>query len=87
MSDIKFNLNQNVRVQLTEEGREIHRKGYEDLVKQFPNISYEYEVPKEDKDGWSKWQMWNLIQIFGSHIAMGIASPFNTTIILETEAE
>ncbi len=73
--NIPFNMNDYVRVKLTDKGREIHKKTWTSLV---PRMKY--NPPKEDKDGWSEWQLWVLMQEFGAHIAMGIESPLESNI-------
>lgn len=69
-NEIRFNINQYVKVKITKHGKDI-------LVKD------EYPYPyKEDKDGWSKWQMWHLMEQFGQYIYLGCEPPFETEIIL-----
>ena len=78
---IPFNINSYVKVRLTDYGREMlareHKKFWENLGHQVP-----YSPPKEDKDGWSKWQMWDLMQKLGSHISMS-RNLFDTNILIE----
>jgi hypothetical protein len=71
----RFNVNEYVRVKLTEEGRAYHRKWYRT---RYPML--EYRAPDESDDGWSKWQLWSLMQEFGDGIYMGGPMPFSTTI-------
>lgn len=75
-----INLNDMVRVKLTDHGREILRKDYED---RFAKYGRKYVPPKEDSDGWSKWQLWALFQDFGQHIHLGGRLPFETIIQFE----
>lgn len=42
-----------------------------------------YIPPVEDSDGWSSWQLWNLMQELGPHIYIGCEIPFETTIEFE----
>lgn len=77
-----FNINDNVYVKLTDHGRKVH---YEEHIKfwgKFPNQP-SYKPPKEDNEGWSKWQMWELMSEFGSHIGMCKSNVFETTIRIE----
>lgn len=39
-----------------------------------------YTPPKEDASGWSKWQLWSLMEAFGPHIHLGSENCFETTI-------
>lgn len=82
---ITFNINENVAVRLTDEGRRIHRKNYDDLMTMLGEICYEYRPPVEDEGGWYKCQMWMLLQDFGSHCQMGWEPPFETTIRIENK--
>jgi hypothetical protein len=81
------NINNFVRVKLTDFGRKIHREEHERFVKQFPGVHSlsEYTAPKEDDRGWSKWQLWCLMETFGEHCVMGHLPPFETTIEIEVE--
>lgn len=82
-----FNVNEPVWVKLTERGRKIHRAQNDAINEQFPNVNLEYRAPEEDAEGWSKWQMWSLMQTFGAHIGMGIEPPFETTIAITSNVE
>jgi DNA-binding MarR family transcriptional regulator len=81
-----FNINRNVFVKLTDEGRRILRQAHDDLhahirsVSPMPTNPSEYRPPEEDEDGWSKWQLWELMASFGAHICNGCKPPFELTI-------
>ena len=87
MAWVKVNMNQEVKVQLTDFGRERLRKNHELLLSNFsPPPAWEYKPPKEDANGWSKWQLWHLIQEFGGDgFGMGMPEPFALNILLELE--
>jgi hypothetical protein len=76
MARIAFNANEYVRVQLTDLGREIHRKHWEP----FCNAQLPYSPPKEDEEGWSRFQLWELMQLFGPHTYLGARNSFSLTI-------
>jgi hypothetical protein len=77
-----FNVNEYVLVRLTEHGREIIRKDDAKWGELYPSLRGRSTLPKEDADGWSKWQLWHLMQTFGPHVANGVQNPFETTIRL-----
>ncbi len=79
---IEFNVNQDVLVQLTEYGRSIHLNAHNDLNKLVPNKPLPYHPPKENEDGWSRWRMWSLMELFGPHINLSGPVPFKTGIKL-----
>lgn len=81
---MRFNINNSVRVKLTEYGRECLRKNHNQLF-EGSTVRPEYSPPKEDADGWSEWQLWCLMSEIGPHISLGFNPPFETEIeILET---
>ena len=82
---MKFNINNEVKVKLTETGHAILKGNH---VKQCEILGndYGYNPPKEDSEGWSKWQLWVLMDTFGGHIFNSAKVPFETEIeILEEE--
>ena len=82
-----MNLNDTVLVKLTDHGRELMRKNYEALWAWHAVPPYEFKLPKEDADGFSKWQLWSLMQEFGAHIHMGMRNPFDLTIRVQESAD
>ena len=83
----KFNINWVVKVKLTPIGRKIHKENYEHLYKNFPELQekYPYKAPEEDAEGYSRWQMWELMKDFGMAMSLGMNTPFETEIILEDQ--
>jgi hypothetical protein len=77
---MKFNINHEVKVKLTDYGRKIHKQQWDDLVNTYPSVTMKYTPPKEDRNGWSKWQLWQLMYTFGECIYNGAVLPFETTI-------
>ena len=72
-----LNINENVWVKLTDEGRHWHREA---MTERYPMIRY--TAPTEDAEGWSKWQLWCLMHDFGNRMYMGPLPPFGTEIRL-----
>lgn len=52
-----FNMNERVQVQLTDHGRKI----YQDQLDAIGSKASK----KEDSNGWSTWQLWDLMSVFG----------------------
>lgn len=80
---IEFNVNHDVWVKLTASGHAELQKQHRDITTYWGN-DFEYKPPKE-VEGWSKWQLRNLMQRLGHRMAMGLPLPFETNIILEKE--
>ena len=53
-----MNINDFVYVQLTSQGKSIYFNRYSIL-------------PKESESGWCRFQLWNLMNLFGEHIYLG----------------
>ena len=84
MKEIKFNTNHDVKVKLTDYGRDILRKQHQEFLKQWPSAKglVEDGLPKEDSDGWSTWQLWSLMSELGEYLYLGGKLPFETNIII-----
>ena len=86
MSDTKrhvtFNMNDYVRVQLNESGKKIIRDKFASLKTRFPKFPGD-GLPNEDADGWSRWQLWDLMRTFGPYISLGAENPFAIEIEFE----
>ena len=83
---INFNINDYVYVKLTPYGKEILDKDSEDLARYWnkPRDFFKRNI-KEDEDGYSKWQLHNLMESFGKHCFNGCNLPFETTIKIEVD--
>ena len=76
-------MNETVSVQLTDVGRQILHNQHAELNKFIPQDRCKWSMPREDEDGWSKWQMWVLMETFGQHMSMTGDNPFNLNIRIE----
>jgi hypothetical protein len=83
---VKFNINDTVRVRLTDYGRAVLRDDWQfttDVYYASPKsraIRGEYKPPKEDAHGWSEWQLWALMEAFGEYTGQGFSLSFETEI-------
>jgi hypothetical protein len=84
---MKFNVNDEVRVKLTSFGRSIHRLQWEAREQSVRELLGAYEPPIEDSEGWSTWQLWELMHSFGAHCFNGCIIPFEMQIDIITRGE
>lgn len=80
-----FNLNQMVKVKLSDEGVEIMRKRHDDLhdrVKARNGKGINPFKLKLDEEGYTPFIGWEFIQIFGEHTSIGFEPPFDLNIKL-----
>lgn len=81
---MRFNINDYVRVRLTDFGRKVHREQFRNLNATIPlHANLKYKPPKEDDNGWSEWQLWHLIATFGEHVGVCKEQPFETEIEIQ----
>lgn len=69
----KINLNDNIKVKLTPLGAEIYYHQYDELnkhIKKNGGTGLEPRMPQIDKDGYTKFQLYHFIKLYGGHISM-----------------
>lgn len=80
---MKFNVNDSVKVKLTEAGLEELRRQHDELYKRVPLVG-QYRAPKVDAEGYSEFQLWYLMQHFGHLFHLGAYLPFDPEIEIPT---
>ena len=66
----KINLNETIKVKLTPLGVEIYYKQFDELNKQYERQICKPQMPQIDKDGYTEFQLWHFIELYGQHIGM-----------------
>ena len=87
---MKFNINNEVRVKLTDEGIRIYEKRYRDITKRLPNEAKKhmerFRRPESDEEGYSRMQLWELMNLYGEYMYNGnMDIPFETEIDIPDE--
>lgn len=67
----QFNFNDFVKVRLTDYGRDVLAM----------KMNSRTSTPETDADGYTKFQLWELMNVFGEHLCNGRPVPFNPNII------
>lgn len=67
----RFNLNDIVRVKLTDHGRRALEQDHYRFWSSIKRNPPKYNPPVEDADGWSRWQLWSLMERLGPHMGLG----------------
>ena len=70
MSEIRINLNEDVKVHLTDLGKEIYYHQFDELNQKYGRIVCKPSFPKEDVDGLTQFQLWVFIKLYGDYIGM-----------------
>ena len=74
MSDrnyVKINMNDSIKVKLTDLGKEIYYHQFDDCIRAGAKIKPHF--PEVDEDGYTMFQLWNFIELYGEHI--GVTKP------------
>ena len=66
----KINLNETIKVKLTPYGAEIYYKQFDELNKQRGREICKPHMPRIDKDGYTEFQLWHFMELYGAHIGM-----------------
>lgn len=77
---MKINLNETIKVKLTSYGQDIyyhHMDDYDD----FPNLHRDFK--ETDEDGYSSFQLWDFMNIYGKYFFMGCRKSNNVVDPLE----
>lgn len=83
--EIKFNINQYVKVKLTQEGINIY-ESRNDKLNEYIDIHGGKKLKRPiysekcDSEGYIKMQMWDFMELFGEHIDIARQCPFETDI-------
>ena len=86
MTHKSFNINYTVKVRLTKFGKELHKKRWEDFWNSVGRLNeFPYTPPKIDPDGYVEFQMWDLMEKFGSYCVLGCEPPFDTVILIDED--
>lgn len=70
----KFNLNDKIKVKLTEHGIDIFYHQYDEsneFIKARGGKPIESRMPKIDNDGYTEMQLWYFMELYGQYIGMG----------------
>ena len=80
---IDFNINDYVKVKLTEKGKYIYDHRYDETNIELLKREITPIVPiklEYDEEGYTEFQLWHLMEIYGKYLFNGCDIPFETTI-------
>lgn len=68
---VRINLNNTIKVKLTDLGKEIYYHQFDDCIRAGAKITPHF--PNVDDDGYTDFQLWQFIELYGTHI--GVTKP------------
>lgn len=66
-----INLNEHIKVKLTDYGKDVYYHQFDHINNCYGREVCKPFMPKTDKDGYTSFQLWEFIHIYGSHIGLG----------------
>lgn len=85
---ITINLNDIVMVKLTDVGKDIYYHQNDDIneaIRQRGGRPVEARMPKVDDEGYTAFQLHDLMTVYGPHIAMWKKLPFDINILYDVQ--
>lgn len=67
---IRINLNEPIKVKLTDWGKEIYYHQYDRINQIAGREICKPKFPKEDENGYTEFQLWCFIELYGIHVGM-----------------
>lgn len=67
---MRLNLNETIKVKLTDLGKDIYYHKYDRINAFFGRELCKPSYPKVDDDGYTEFQLWCFIELYGEHIGM-----------------
>lgn len=77
MGEIRINLNEHVKVKLTEFGKNIYYHQYDELNAKHGGQTIEPRMPEVDSEGYTRLLLWKFMNIYGKHISLGSQNVIN----------
>ena len=83
MSDlIRINLNEPVKVKLTDLGKEIYYHRYDRANQIAGREICKPSFPKEDENGYTEFQLWHFMELYGEYIGITLPNVIEPLVIV-----
>lgn len=82
---IAVNLNERVRVKLTDYGKDIYYHQFDELNREAGKQVIKPRFPKEDENGYASFQLWDFMNIYGKYMILGAPEVIKPLEIVLTE--
>lgn len=71
---VRINLNETIKVKLTDYGKQIYYHRFDDINWKYGREIIEPSFPKVDEEGYTTFQLWYFIELYGEHIGWAKAN-------------
>ena len=79
-----FNINESIKVKLSQKGKLVYLEHQIEIQKRFNRDNIKIDVPlnvEVDSEGFTEFQLWRFMEIFGSHMYCGSESVIEGPIL------
>jgi hypothetical protein len=80
-----INLNDHIKVKLNDKGKDIYYHQYDELLRTFPRCGIKPEMPKVDENGYTIFQIWHFMELYGEYMGMSKPSVLKTLNVIYEE--
>ena len=87
MTEVSINLNDWIKVKLTDFGKMIYYHQYDNINKFMGKEFCKPKLPKVDEDGYTEFQLWCFMELYGNHMGMtlpNVIEPLEIIVKQET---
>ena len=68
---VKINLNETVKVKLTQFGKDIYTRQYDEVAKKYPLLKISRPEIRIDENGYTEFTLWQFMNLYGSYMEIG----------------
>lgn len=69
---IRINLNDWIKVKLTDFGKEIYAHQYDRINRMLGEKNWELKYPEEDENGYTEFQLWEFMELYSKWMGMSL---------------
>ncbi len=84
-NDIRINLNEPIKVKLTQLGKDIYYHQFDSLNKAIGEEICKPSYPVEDEDGYAEFQLWDFMNLYGDFMGVGLPNVIDPIEIVYME--
>ena len=79
------NLNDSIKVKLNDRVKDIYYHQFDDVIEQYPQCNIKPSMPKIDENGYTEFQIWYFMELYGKYIGMTKPSVLETLNVIINE--
>lgn len=68
---VKINLNETVKVKLTQFGKDIYMHQYDEVANKYPFLKISHPEIKVDENGYTDFTLWQFMNLYGPYMVIG----------------